>query len=259
MKRTFCLLLALMLVLALVPAVSADVIVEPENSFYWEHRGECQYHSRSYYADGPENVAEVYRSPESAAVAERVKNGLELWISYTYQDENGISWGYTENYEENWSGWVPMDYLLLKYDSISFQEEFSDRITEEEGTLEVSSAEVRFWNYPGSEDATAFAVEGDYLPEYYETFTDDAGRRWGHIGYHMGIRDVWVCLDAPTEDYPTLYAENPPQQVTHPVKDRTDTPIEIKPAGPSLGGILSAVCVIAILSGGFLWITRKKK
>ena len=259
MKRTFCLFLALMLVLALVPAVSADVIVEPENSFYWEHRGECQYHSRSYYADGPENVAEVYRSPESAAVAERVKNGDILWISYIYTDENGIGWGYTENYEENWSGWVPMDYLLLKYDSISFQEEFSDRITEEEGTLEVSGAEVRFWNYPGSEDATAFAVEGDYLPEYYETFTDDAGRRWGHIGYHMGIRDVWVCLDAPTEDYPTLYAENPPQQVTHPVKDRTDTPIEIKPAGPSLNGILAAVCVIAILSGGFLWITRKKK
>ena len=259
MKRMISLLLALIFLLALTPAVSADVIVEPQDSFYWEHRGECQYHSRSYYADGPENVAEVYRSPESAAVAERVKNGLELWISYTYQDENGISWGYTENYEENWSGWVPMDYLLLKYDSISFQEEFSDRITAEEGTLEVSGAEVRFWNYPGSEDATAFAVEGDYLPEYYETFTDDVGRRWGHIGYHMGIRDVWVCLDAPTEDYPTLYAENPPQQVTHPVKDRTDTPIEIKPAGPSLNGILAAVCVIAILSGGFLWMTRKKK
>lgn len=259
MKRTFCLFLALMLVLALVPAVSADVIFEPENSFYWEHRGECQYHSRSYYANGPENVAEVYRSPESAAVVERVKNGDILWISYIYEDENDITWGYTENYEENWSGWVPMDYLLLKYDSISFQEEFSDRITAEEGTLEVSGAEVRFWNYPGSEDATAFAVEGDYLPEYYETFTDDAGRRWGHIGYHMGIRDVWVCLDAPTEDYPTLYAEHAPQQVTHPVKDQTDTPIEIKPAGPSLGGILSAVCVIAILSGGFLWITRKKK
>ena len=75
MKRTISLLLALIFVLALTPAVRADVIFEPQDSFYWEHRGECQYLSRSYYADGPENVAEIYRSPESAAVVERVKNG----------------------------------------------------------------------------------------------------------------------------------------------------------------------------------------
>ena len=259
MERTICLLLVLLLLAALAPAVSADVIFEPEDSFYWEHRGECQYHQRTYYADGPDNVAVVYRSPESAAVAERVKNGLELWISYTYRDENGISWGYTENYEEDWSGWVPMDYLLLKYDFICFQEEFGARIEEGSGTLEASGGEIRFWSYPGSEDATAIAVEPDYLPEYEDVFTDDAGRQWGYIGYHMGIRNVWVCLDAPTADYRTLYAEAAPQQVTHPVKVQTDSPVEIKPAGPSLNGILAAVCVIAILSGGFLWITRKKK
>lgn len=260
MKRTFCLLLALVFLLALAPEVSADVIIEPEDSFFWDHRGECERLDRTFYADGPENVAVVYRSPESAAVVERVKNGEELNICYRYADENGIFWGLCEHFgDEYWMGWIPMDYLLLKYDSISFQEEFSARITAEEGSLEVSSGEVRFWNYPGSEDAVAFAVEGDYFPEYEETFTDDAGRAWGHIGYHMGLRDVWVCLDDPTADYRTLYAEHAPQQVTHPVKDQTDTPIEIKPAGPSLNGILAAVCVIAILSGGFLWITRKKK
>ena len=258
MKRTLSLVLALVLLLALTPAVSADVIFEPQDSFYWEHRGECQYINRSYYADGIDNVAVVYRSPESSAVVERMKNGVALWISYTYEDENDIVWGYCENYEENWSGWIPMDYLLLKYDSTCFREEFADRITEESGTLTASGGEVRFWNYPGSEDAVAFAVEGDYAPEYQETFTDDAGRHWGYVGYHMGIRDVWVCLDDPTADYPTLYAEHEPQQVTHPVKDTTAAP-EIKPQGMSLNGILAAVCVIAILSGGFLWMTRKKK
>ena len=259
MKRTVSLLLALVVLLALAPGVRADVIVEPEDSFYWEHRGECQYHERAYYAAGPDKVAVVYRSPESAAVVERVKNGQELWISYLYEDESGISWGYCENYEENWAGWVPMDYLLLKYDYLCFQEEFADRIAEQEGTLAVSGGEVRFWNYPGSEDAVAVTAEPDYLPQYQAVFADDAGRRWGYVNYYMLVKHTWVCLDDPTADYRTLYADGQPQQVTHPVKDAAAEPVEIKPAGPGMNGILAAVCVIAILSGGFLWITRKKK
>ena len=259
MKRIFSLLFALVLLLALLPAAHADVIVEPQDSFYWEHRGECIRTERCYFADGPENVAVVYRSPESAAVVERVKNGDALWISYTYEDENDILWGYCENYEENWTGWIPMDYLLLKYDSISFREEFADRITGESGALESADGEIQFWDYPGSMDSVVFAVEWDSAPEYQETFTDDAGRRWGYVGYHMGIRNVWVCLDNPTADYRTLYAEAEPQQVTHPVKDPAAAVPEIKPQSMSLGGILAAVCVVTILSAGFLWTTRKKK
>ena len=259
MKRTISLLLALIFVLALTPAVRADVIFEPQDSFFWEHRGECQYLSRTYYADGPDKVAVVYRSPESSAVVERVKNGDELWISYTYEDKNGISWGYCENYEEDWAGWVPMDYLLLKYDFICFQEEFGARIDNESGTVTGEGGRICFWNYPGSVDMAEFAVESDYPPEYEAVFTDDAGRNWGYIGYHLGLRNVWVCLDDPTADYRTLYADTAPQTVTHPVKSQAAQPIEIRPAGPGMGTILSVVCVLAILSGGFLWITRKKK
>ena len=260
MKRTISLLLALIFVLALTPAVRADVIFEPQDSFYWEHRGECQYLSRTYYADGPDKVTVIYRSPESSAVVQRVKNGDKLRISYTYEDKNGISWGYCDNYEENWTGWVPMDYLLLKYDNTSFQEEFAHRITtpEEYGVLS-AEGEVYLWNYPGSEDSMIYTVDREYPPVYEAVFTDDAGRNWGYIGYHMGIRNVWVCLDDPTADYRTLYAENAPQQVTHPVRQAPAEPVEIKPAGPGMGTILSVVCVLAILSGGFLWITRKKK
>ncbi len=261
MKRTFCLLLALIFLLALTPVVSADVIFEPQDSFYWEHRGECQYHNRTSYADGIDNVAVVYRSPESAAVAERVKNGLELWISYTYEDSDGFVWGYCENYEENWTGWIPMDYLLLKYDYICFREEFADRIEEQNGTIPPSgTGRTHFWFYPGSDSLWAHMdLTEDYLPEYQAVFTDDAGREWAYVGYYAGIRDSWVCLSDPTADYAALYAENAPQAVTHPVKEQGAEPIEIKPSGPSMGGILAAVCVISILSGGFLWITRKKK
>ena len=263
MKRIISLLLALIFVLALAPAVRADVIIEPEDSFFWDHRGECQYHSRSYYADGPENVAVVYRSPESSAVVKRVKNGEELWIDYVYADENGISWGLCDYYspEEQWTGWIPMDYLLLKYDYICFREEFGSRITEQNGTVPPSgTGRTHFWFYPGSDSLWAhMELTEEYLPEYQAVFTDDAGREWAYVGYYAGIRDSWVCLDNPTADYAALYAEAAPQTVTHPVKDQAAEPIEIKPAGPSMGGILAAVCVIPILSGGFLWITRKKK
>ena len=263
MKRMISLLLALIFLLALTPAVSADVIVDPQDSFYWEHRGECIRTERCYFADGPENVAVVYRSPESAAVVERVKNGLELWISYVYEDENGYSWGLCEYYgeEDHWVGWIPMDYLLLKYDSICFREEFAHRIVEKTGVIPVQeTGRVHFWGYPGSDTLWAYMeLTAHYLPEYQAVFTDDAGREWGYVNYYAGMRDVWVCLSNPTADYPTLYAEHEPQQVTHPVKDAAAAVPDIKPQGMSLNGILAAVCVIAILSGGFLWVTRKKK
>lgn len=263
MKRTICLLLALLLCLAMTPAVSADVIYEPEDTFYWDHRGECQPHDRGYYAAGPDNVAVVYRSPVSSAVVERVKNGDTLWISYTYEDENGILWGYTEHYEDHridWSGWVPMDYLLLRYDHICFDEEFADRLGYEEGRLEGFAGQtIHAWSYPGSEGSYTITVEESYGPSYGTVFTDDAGRKWGCCPYYFGYRSFWICLDDPTADYRTLYAEHAPQQVTHPVKEDVSDLAQIKPSGPSLGGILSAVCVLAILSGGFLWATRKKK
>lgn len=259
MKRTICLLIAVFLCLSAVPAVRADVIFEPEDSFYWEHRGECVYNSRTYTANGPDDLTTVYRSPQSFMVVERVPNGQSLWISYLYQDESDIQWGYCENYEENWSGWIPMDYLVLQYDYLCFQEEFADRIADESGSLpESSGQEVYFWNYPGGGDSCTMVLEGEYLPEYDSVFTDDAGRKWGYVGYYMGVRNVWVCLDAPTADYQSLYAEHAPQQVTHPTAPETE-PVEITPSGPSLNGILAAVCTIAILSGAFLMMTRKKK
>lgn len=259
MKRILCFFLALLAALSLTPGVRADVIFEPEDSFYRDHRDECTPHERSYYAAGPDGTVTVYRSPESAAVEARVEDGEVLWISHVYEGTDGIAWGYCENFVEEWSGWVPMDHLLLKYDHQSFAEEYRDRIEGRSGTLAPSAGGVYFWDYPGSEGISASLVlEEEYLPEYQAVFTDDAGREWGYVGYYMGIRNVWVCLDDPTADYDTLYAEHPPQQVTHPVKDTSAEPIEIKPGGPDLTAVLLSVAAVAAVSGIFLWRTRRK-
>ena len=31
-------------------------------------------------------------------------------------------------------------------------------------------------------------------------YTDGNGLRWGYVGYYMGRRDSWVCLDDPMND-----------------------------------------------------------
>lgn len=247
MKRIICLFLALWLLLA-APAVSATEL--PDDPFFWQYRGECQLCDRTYEAAGPDNVAEIYRSPVSTAVVTRVKNGLEIRISYTWEDANGFLWGYTE--EDG--GWIPMDYLLLLYDHRCFLEEFPDRITETAGTLDLS--EVRLWAYPGSDRSEL--LEAEEIVEYTHAFTDDAGREWVFVPYLMGVRDTWVCLDDPAGDYRTLYENSQPQRVTHPVKMETELP-EISAPFISLNGILAAVSTIGVLTIGFFWMTRKKK
>lgn len=259
MKRLFALLLALTLVLSLAPTAFADVLWVPDDPFLQEHMDDCEHLERSFYAAGPNGTVTAYASPESAAVAKKLENGELVTIVWTYTDDNGICWGLCEYFgDEGWDGWIPMDYLHLKYDSQSFREEFEERIISGEATLNAEGT-VRFWSYPGSEDFFEFTLERDYRPVCFQTFTDDAGRVWGHINYHMGIRDVWVCLDDPTADYDTLYAAHTPQQVTPPEQPDPSTLDEIKPGGISMEIVLIAAAAVAGFSGGFLWFTRKKK
>lgn len=257
MKRIFALLLSLVLALALTPAVLADVIWIPEDPFLEKHMEDCSHHQRGYYAAGPDGSVTAYSSPESSAVEKELSNGEYVYIGWVYTDPEGISWGLCEYFgDEAWDGWIPMDYLLLKYDSQAFQEEFADRIRSQDGEL-TAQGEVRFWSYPGSEESITMAVADGYLPAYMATFTDDAGRDWGHIVYYMGTRDTWVCLDDPMADYDTLYKNAPPQAVTHPVQP--DILDEIKPGGMGMEMVLLAAAAVAVVSGAFLWLTRKKK
>lgn len=261
MKRTFSLLLALVLILALAPAAFADVIWIPDDTFLNNHLGDCSQHNRSYYADGPDGQVVVYKSPESSIVEKKLPNGELIRISWEYTDDNGIVWGFCEHWNEDhitdWTGWMPLDHLLLKYDHISFEEEFSDRLANEGGILEGFGGQtIRAWDYPGSEGSYDLPVYEEYGPDYGPTFTDDAGRKWGYCTYYMSNRFFWICLDDPAADYDTLYAEHPPQAVTHPVRE--GVPNEIKPGGIDMGTVLLAAAAVAAVSAGFLWITRKK-
>ena len=50
----------------------------------------------------------------------------------------------------------------------------------------------------------------DYAPDYYKVFTDEAGHKWGNVSYYYGIRNAWICLDAPAADAEELYPDGLP-------------------------------------------------
>lgn len=185
-------------------SVKADVIWEPMDSFYSEHSSECVYANRQYTANGPDGKVILYVSPEVPEPVDVWENGHRAAISFTYEDKEGIVWGIYDDYD-GMTGWMPMDYMEVVYDSIAFREEHAAELVKQSGELEgvPQGEEFRFWEYPGAQEYYTQTMN-DYAPEYYCVYADESGHSWGCVGYYFGIRDVWVCLDEPSADYAQL-------------------------------------------------------
>ena len=194
-----------------VERASADLIWEPSgDNFYDTHRKDCRHVDRTYIANGPDGELVVYKSPEDSGIVTKVPNGSTFGVFFLYQDKDGITWALYNDFTADVSGWVPYDYLMVKYDYISFREEFGEQIVSEQGQLdsEWSEQELYTWSYPGSPDSSKLIFGSDYVPPVYTaSYTDEYGRKWVYGSYYMGHRNYWVCMDAPMDDYATLYPE----------------------------------------------------
>lgn len=248
MKRLTNLLLALVLILSMSPAVHADIIYYPEDSFLEVHQEECTEVRRGFVARVD---VTAYESPESDKVKGTIPEGENGFVYYTYTDPEGNEWGYIERFDPNVSGWVPMAYMQLRYDYISFGEDYGDQFTRLDVYHDlyqtVFGPEIHFWSYPGSESSYIGQIDADNLPVYNYTYTDPEDRAWAFVSYYMGHRNVWVCLSDPTADYDTLYSGNAPEvEITEPLPPLPGQ--EIKPStdssGVILGGIGAAACVL---------------
>jgi hypothetical protein len=295
MKRLFVLMALMVLVLSLPLSVSADLIYEPRDDFYEQHREECKHVDQKYVANGPDGKLIVYTSPKNPLIQTVLPNRETIYISFVYTSAAGMEWGCVTLWAEDIIGWVPMAYVVPIYNSSDFWNEFEDRIKDEDGIVSTSADQkIYFWEYPGSEDYSTTTVgDPQYAPDYYTTFVDDAGRKWGQTGYYQGIHGGWICLDEPSADYATLYATHPPQQVskpeiqpepkpqpvtqpttqpdtqpttqpdTQPVTQPTTQPVSkdkvITPSGISPTTILIAAAAVAVVSGGLLVVLKKKK
>ncbi len=207
MKKIICVLAGMLCCLLGSISVKADVIWEPENSFYREHAEECTYVSRMYTTNGPDNKVISYKSPEMPQEVDTWENGVRVQILFTYEDSDDNLWGIYDDYQGT-TGWIPMEYLELVYDSIAFREEHKAEIIGDAGELDEKYAgeTIYLWKYPGSEEYTPMEVS-DYTPEYSGIYVDGNGKRWGCVQYYFGIKDTWMYLDEPTADFQRIFPD----------------------------------------------------
>ena len=209
-----CILFTIVGSMVSVLPVSADIIWEPEDMFYNDHASECTYVNRAFTANGPDGIVIVYKNPESPQKVTQLENGTVIYISYTYQDSDGILWGIYENTNAKKTGWMPMEYMEIVYDSISFAEEFQEEIVgavEQDLDSQYLGQEIYLWEYPGAENGTPMQTQ-EHLPTYSHVFQDEEGRLWGNVNYYYGMKNKWVCIDQPTADFEALFPNGAPQR-----------------------------------------------
>lgn len=230
MRRILTCLLLASVWLAL--PVRADILWEPrDNSFYEQHRDDCEYVGRVFYANGEEGFITLWDAPGGKTVISQFENGEKLRIYYTYQN-----WGLVNLWpEKDLSGWVPLEDLKLIYDHISFSQDYAGQIQAYQGEFadyREDLTRVNFYEYPGAPEvkleSTAWKEMQSLLTEeaISQIFVDEEDRIWGYVDYLYGRVEGWFCLDDPAgEEFPVRQVSEatltPPQAPKLPVSAYT--------------------------------------
>lgn len=251
-KRCFIfLLLAVSFMLMFPLAAHADVLIEPNNDFYTRHSGECVSLNRSFYVNGESGFVSFKKQPGSNDETARLENGDVINIMFTYS-HNSEAWGVAEIYntEDEPNGWVPMNQLLLKYDYISFAEDYQSEFYSYTGGYDMlyEARDIVLWTWPGSGE-TAWILENQWRNSEADAnffmashaYMDEEGREWGFFGYIYGSKNSWICLSDPTNTDISAFNPATPPELWQP--DNTTAPSNGLPA-PVLAIILVAVLVI---------------
>ena len=282
----------LMVICMMLPALHADVLFEPMDKFYQNHREDMTYIDKVYIAN---ETANGYESPLDDDVVTTASGGTRLYISHAYTDGNGVTWGV---YDVDWTTcWFRLDELEPVYDTRDFIIDHEPDFTLYDGQLSdlpSDFGEMPLWKYPGSSDRSGriFSDEG-FDPANCSSFvyTDFAGRDWVYIPYFHGS-EGWINADDPTNTEPVVFdanatAETPapteepaaesvaPQptkepaptetpnevEVNEPAEDKDNSPVNLRLIALILIAVLAVglVVVISILLIVVFFVLNKKK
>ncbi|MCL1914606.1 MAG: hypothetical protein FWG10_12220 [Eubacteriaceae bacterium] len=260
MKKTILAILFVVWFMGLLhpAAIRADVLFEPDNSFYSRNAKDCVSLNRSYYANGSEGYIILLNEPKGNHDVAILTNGKSIYIMFTYVS-NGKLWGITEFYDDSGrtlSGWVLMSELYAKYDYIEFEHEYGSQFYAYVG--EGAVGEIVLWTWPGSGDVrrvfnTANNGNSPLVP--YQVYKDPDGREWGFIGYLYGSHNVWFCLSDPSN-------QNLP--AFHPAPEPALVAAASEGSLPKLRSgfsatILVIVLVVAVVSATALLVRKRWK
>ena len=172
----------------LLPCMAlADVILEPEDSFYKRHSDQCTYQAgRTYIASGEGGSAPVYDAPDRGE-RRRLSNGEETVCQWLYTDGNGAQWALISD----GSGWINLYDFKVKYDWVEFEREHKDEIKHEDADAGGDAANRGgdtipgiFYDYPGSGrksfDLSLGAFGSDKIT-VDTTYTDGGGPQMGAL------------------------------------------------------------------------------
>jgi hypothetical protein len=196
-KKLVLIIAILLIFITQIYIAYADVIWEPDNRFYEQNRDDAILISRFFYANGDKGYVSLKSQPGSGSEVARYNNGELLYIQFAC-DYKGKIWGvdYTP-------GWVPMDQLLLRYDYISFEEEYGDEFYSYEGNYDMleKTDVIVFWNWPGSGSiidvrdlSVSYSSDERTWLQPSNAYRDSEGREWGFITYFYGTRNFWICM-----------------------------------------------------------------
>jgi len=240
----------------------ADVIMEPNDSFYSSHSSDCEYVNRDYYANGESGFMELFSEPDGSSLGFAYNGGV-FHVQFSYKQDDEV-WGVVEYSEGDGkllpkgagdykTGWIKLIDTSVKYDYISFNAEHNSEFTPYDGDCsEISTAKnIVMWTFPdsGENNGTLEEIrEGFSLQSVY---TDSNGLRWGFVSYYRASKNFWICISDPTNteiaangvETPALYSPEPGSKPQSSTNDMTTVLIFCVAAA-----VLIAVVLIALLN-----------
>ena len=202
MRKCIIALIAVCFLLMPIFTAYADLLIEPENDFYAQHRNQIIYLGRSFLANGANGFTTVKKEPGSKNEIAKLHNGEVTYVQYSCLF-NGEFWGiltHVGTSSNGKTGWVRLDEMLVLYDYVAFEEDHFNEIYYYNGDYNEiqENRSAIAWPWPGA-DAPLWTFEDLDMNSFRASYAykDNEGREWGFVTYLFGSRNVWFCLSDP--------------------------------------------------------------